>query len=143
MSNERRKRQQARTGKDKSSATVSGRTILIGIGILVVLGVGVYLLARKNANPLDAFARCLGTKQAKMYGLFWCPHCAEQKELFGSAAEYLPYIECGEKGTHKEEPACLQQNIRNFPTWVFADGSRVEGKQTLTYLSDKTGCSLP
>jgi hypothetical protein len=31
----------------------------------------------------DGFAKCLASKQAKMYGLYWCPHCAEQKEMFG------------------------------------------------------------
>ena len=142
MSQQRRNRQASKAPKQKTQ-TVSGRTIILGFVILAVIGIAVYMLARKSTGPLDGFAKCLGTKGAKMYGLFWCPHCAEQKELFGSSAEYLPYVECGNKETHKEEFACLQQNVRNFPTWVFADGSRVEGKQTLTYLSDKTGCQLP
>ncbi len=92
---------------------------------------------------LDAFAQCLTAKQAKMYGAYWCPHCDEQKEMFGSSFQYAPYVECGIKGSHALEPACTQTGIKRFPTWIFADGTRVEGKQELTFLSDKTGCVLP
>jgi hypothetical protein len=140
MSDERRKRKQARHQKEEPKS--STRTLMIGAAIVVVFAGAIYLVNHKRSGPLDAFAQCLGTKQAKMYGLFWCPHCAEQKEMFDSSAQYLPYIECGIKGSHTEEPACLKANVRNFPTWVFADGTRVEGKQSLKYLSDKTGCSL-
>jgi len=122
---------------------VDTRPILIAGVIVVVVAAGIYFARRHRTSPLDGFAQCLGTKQAKMYGAFWCPHCAEQKELFDSAADYLPYIECGVKGQRKLAPQCQQVGIRNFPTWIFADGSRVEGKQSLEYLSQKTGCSLP
>jgi hypothetical protein len=141
MSNERRKRQQARQQEDRPKYNT--RTILIAVAIVVVFAVVVYSVSRKRQSPLDAFAQCLGAKQAKMYGLFWCPHCSEQKEMFDSAAQYLPYIECGIEGSHQEEPKCLQAGIKNFPTWVFPDGTRVEGKQALEFLSQKTGCSLP
>jgi len=141
MSNERRKRQKARQQEEQPKNNT--RTILIAVAIVVVFAGGVYFFSRKRHSPLDAFAQCLGAKQAKMYGLFWCPHCSEQKEMFDSAAQYLPYIECGIEGSHQEEPKCVQANMKNFPTWVFPDGTRVEGKQSLEFLSQKTGCSLP
>ena len=78
-----------------------------------------------------------------MYGAFWCPHCAEQKELFGSSFQYAPYIECGIQGSHGINQVCTDAGIKRFPTWVFTDGERVEGKKSLEYLSDKTGCPLP
>ena len=34
-----------------------------------------------------------------MYGLYWCPHCIEQKEMFGDAFHYVPYVECAIKGS--------------------------------------------
>ncbi len=102
-----------------------------------------YLGERRSSHKLDAFAQCLAAKQTKMYGLFWCPHCAEQKKMFGASFEYVPYIECGVHGSHGEEAVCRQAGIRDFPTWQFADGSRVIGTQPLTLLSAKTGCSLP
>lgn len=78
-----------------------------------------------------------------MYGLYWCPHCEDQKEMFGSSFQYIPYVECGVKGSHKEEQVCTDAGVKNFPTWQFADGGRIEGPQALQFLSQKTGCSLP
>ena len=37
-----------------------------------------------------------------MYGAFWCSHCHEQKEAFGSQAmKDFPYVECYPDGFHK------------------------------------------
>jgi len=112
--------------------------------LVAAVGVGAYFLAtRKRPGPLDAFAQCLTAKQVKMYGAFWCPHCAEQKEMFGSSFEFAPYVECGIKGSHVEQPVCKQAGVKNYPTWVFADGTRIEGTLPLYALAQKTGCSLP
>lgn len=98
---------------------------------------------RKRGNRLDAFARCLATKQATMYGAYWCPHCADQKEMFRSSFEYVPYVECGVRGSRDEAPVCKDAGVKHFPTWQFADGERREGTQTLQALGSKTGCALP
>ena len=55
-----------------------------------------------------------------MYGAYWCPHCADQKEVFGRSFDYVPYIECGIPGSREEAPACNQVGIKHFPTWQFA-----------------------
>ena len=94
----------------------------------------------------DALAKCLSEKGAKFYGAFWCPHCQDQKDIFGSSVEFLPYIECSdpnEKNSSIFQQACKDANIKSYPTWVFADGSRLVGKQELSTLADKTGCQLP
>jgi hypothetical protein len=78
-----------------------------------------------------------------MYGAFWCSHCADQKELFASSFQYVPYVECGIKGSRAENEICLQAGVKRFPTWAFADGERREGLLQLQALSEKTGCSLP
>lgn len=39
---------------------------------------------------------------AKMYGAFWCSHCFDQKQIFGSAAmANFPYVECYPNGWKK------------------------------------------
>jgi len=101
-----------------------------------------YLGLRTRARRADGFAKCLAAKQAKMYGAFWCSHCAEQKELFGASFQYVPYVECGIPGSRTEAPQCLQAGVKRFPTWQFADGERREGTLPLPALSEKTGCSL-
>jgi hypothetical protein len=79
-----------------------------------------------------------------MYGLYWCPHCSDQKEMFGSAFQYVPYIECGIQGQARgEQENCKDAGVRNFPTWQFASGERHEGTLSLQTLGQETGCSLP
>jgi hypothetical protein len=110
--------------------------------IVAAVGLGIYLWKRPRVSKLDAFAKCLAARQVKMYGLYWCTHCEEQKEMFGSAFQYVPYIECGTKGSRAEQPSCKQDGVKNFPTWQFAT-ERYEGVLRLESLSEKTGCSLP
>lgn len=125
----------------------SGKEALRNVVILTLIVsafVLVYYLGRRHrSRRLDAFAQCLTAKQAKMYGAFWCPHCADQKELFGSSFQYAPYVECGIKGSRAENDTCLQANVKRFPTWEFAGGERREGVLSLQTLAQKTGCALP
>ncbi|HTR66920.1 MAG TPA: hypothetical protein VMH85_14175 [Terriglobales bacterium] len=141
MSEERRKRREERNSQQREWSL--GKKLAV---VVLVVGVAVgayYLATRKRPGRLDAFAKCLTERQAKMYGAFWCPHCQEQKEMFGSSFEYAPYIECGVKGSRAEQPVCTQAGVKNYPTWWFADGSHVEGTLPLSALAQKTGCSLP
>lgn len=143
MSEERRKRKEAREREDRRGLKAGLlRKILIGLLIAAAFAGAVYLGKRKRASRLDGFAQCLAGKQAKMYGLYWCTHCADQKEMFGSSFQYIPYVECGMKGGG-EEPSCLKAGIKNFPTWEFGNGERKEGALPLKVLSEKSGCSLP
>ena len=142
MSQERRKRQEQRQGQDQPNPDRL-RYIIIAIVIVVAFAAAYYLIWHKRTSHLDAFAKCLTAKQAKMYGAFWCPHCDEQKEKFGSSFQYAPYIECGIKGSQGIASVCTQAGIKRFPTWIFADGTRVEGEHELEFLGEETGCSLP
>jgi flagellar basal body-associated protein FliL len=110
-----------------------------------VLAWGIYYFVfyQKPVSTLDAFAKCLTAKGAKMYGAWWCPHCAEEKELFGNAFQYVNYVECSPAGERTQNDVCKQAAVKNYPTWQFADDSRMEGMQPLMTLSKKTGCPLP
>jgi hypothetical protein len=115
---------------------------MIAVGIVVAAAAAYYFAHRRNV-ALDAFAQCLSTKQAKMYGAFWCPHCQDQKEKFGSSFEFAPYVECGIKGSQAIAQVCTDAGIKRFPTWIFSDGTRIEGAHELEFLGEKTGCPLP
>jgi hypothetical protein len=147
MSQQRRKRQakreQGESSKTNFVRSERSRTIFIAIAIVVVFVVIYYFAVRKGDTRLDAFAKCLSDKQAKMYGLYWCEHCAQQKEMFGLSFKHVNYIECGIKGSRDEGPVCKTAGVKNFPTWEFPDGSRKEGAQPLAVLSEKTACKLP
>ena len=118
--------------------------IIVAIVILGAAWGGYDYFSYRKVSTLDGFAKCLSSKGARMYGAWWCPHCADQKEEFGYGFQYVSYVECGEEGKpHTENQRCKQDGIKNFPTWQFADGSRTEGVLPLTDLSQRTGCKLP
>jgi thiol-disulfide isomerase/thioredoxin len=91
----------------------------------------------------DQFAQCLSEKGAKFYGAFWCPHCQEQKRMFGKSVGLLPYVECSLPDGKTQTQVCKDAGIESYPTWIFADGSKVTGEQQLASLAEKTGCTLP
>jgi hypothetical protein len=142
MSQERRKRQQERQEQEQPKP-LPLRSIMISIAIVVAFAAAYYFGWHRHTSRLDAFAKCLMAKQAKMYGAFWCPHCEDQKEKFGSSFEYAPYVECGIKASNAIAAVCTEAGIKRFPTWIFADGMRIEGAHELEFLGEKTGCSLP
>jgi glutaredoxin len=113
--------------------------IIVGV-IIALLFIASFVVAR-SPGKYDAFAQCLDQKGVKFYGAFWCPHCQKQKALFGRSSKKLPYVECSTPQNETTQ-ACKDAGIKNFPTWVFADGSRQTGEMTLEELAAKSSCSL-
>ncbi|MGL5032352.1 MAG: vitamin K epoxide reductase family protein [Microcystaceae cyanobacterium] len=63
-------------------------------------------------------AKYLTKSGAKMYSAFWCPHCYEQKQLFGKEAmKEVNAIECDPKGKNPKTEACVAAKIQSFPSW--------------------------
>lgn len=111
---------------------------VIALG-LVVLG---YVLYSSTAPPayasLDQFAKCLAEKKVTMYGSATCPYCQDEKRAFGASFQYVPYVECT-----TDPKVCTDAGVDGVPTWIFADGKRLVGKQGLEKLSAQSGCELP
>ncbi len=90
-------------------------------------------------------AEYLQDVDAKMYGAYWCPHCHDQKQLFGKeAAKKIPYIECAEDGRNSQTALCRSiPELTGFPTWE-VNGEFLAGSQsleTLALASEYTGPS--
>ena len=141
MSETRRTQQQRRAQQAESGEPSRKMLITAGIVVLFILAYGAGWYFRNHRH--DGFAKCLASKQAKMYGLYWCPHCAEQKEMFGKAFRYVPYVECAIKGGGGITPECKAAGLKLFPSWQFGSNPPQEGVFPLEKLSDKTGCALP
>ena len=93
---------------------------------------------------MDKLAKCLTDKGATMYGVFWCDHCREQKTAFGESFRYVNYVECVTPDKPRElTPECKAQGITHTPTWIFGNGTRLEGAQSLATLAAATGCKAP
>jgi hypothetical protein len=141
MSQERRKRQLEREGTTTDAA--KRKQFLIRGGILLLFAIAIYAGWYYRNHKYDNFARCLASKQATMYGLYWCPHCIEQKQMFGDSFHYVPYVECAIKDSKEMAAPCKIAGVKLFPSWQFAGEPPKEGVLSLEALSDKTGCSLP
>lgn len=117
--------------------------VLSFIGLLIALGIGFSVHANnKRTAAIKPFAQCLADSGATFYGAFWCPHCQNQKRLFGSAGKALPYVECSNPDRTQNQ-TCTDAGIESYPTWKFADGSQVMGEQSFAELAEKTGCTEP
>lgn len=143
MSQERRERQKEKATTEPGPGKWRRRAIY---AVVIVAAFAIaYYLGQRTQHKYDTFARCLSDRGVKMYGAWWCPHCQEQKEEFKASFEYVPYVECGIKGSLKgQNPVCKDAGITHFPTWQFPPmGERVERIFSLEELSDRTGCPLP
>jgi uncharacterized membrane protein/glutaredoxin len=85
-----------------------------------------------------ALAQHLRSIGAKMYSAYWCPHCHDQKQLFGRQAfRNINYVECDPAGQNSQAQLCQDnaQNITGYPTWEIK-GQYYNGTKTLTQLAD-------
>lgn len=110
------------------------------IAILVIVA-GVFYFSGSSGN-YDIFAQCLTNSGAKMYGAYWCPHCLDQKKMFGNSWDKVKYIECSLPNAAGQTEECIAAGIKGYPTWEFGDGTRVSGTIPLERLSDITNCPL-
>lgn len=110
----------------------------------------IFLLSGYTASrPLSAeqtyaagLARHLAASGVKFYGAYWCPHCSDQKALFGQAATLLPYVECDARSPEGQPGVCAAAGIRAFPTWDIS-GRRYEGLLSLEQLAALTNYPPP
>lgn len=86
-----------------------------------------------------ALAEHLSAIGAKEYGAFWCPHCYEQKQIFGKEAfEKINYIECDPQGVNSQRDACIAAGIQSYPTWEI-NGELYPGTKTAAELAELSG----
>ncbi|MCS7235628.1 MAG: vitamin K epoxide reductase family protein [Armatimonadota bacterium] len=90
----------------------------------------------------EGLAKHLAASGAKFYGAYWCPHCTEQKRMFGEAARYLPYVECDARSPEGRPEECRRAGVRAFPTWVIG-GRKYEGTIPLEELARLSGYPPP
>ena len=93
----------------------------------------------KAPGPEDPWIRNLAEhlarSEAKFYGASWCPHCIDQKHLFGSSEKRIPYVECSPGGPKAPQAqACKDKGIQSYPTWII-NGQRYTGVQPLDTLA--------
>ena len=108
-------------------------------------------VTRTSGQSELALARHLRQIGAKMYGAYWCPHCHDQKQLFGQpASEEINYVECDPTGQNAQPNLCEAAAARieergerfGFPTWEI-NGELYPGTRNLDELADLSGYQGP
>ena len=107
-------------------------------------GPGTPPLVTTVSNPSkQALAEHLTAAGAVMYSAYWCPHCHEQKELFGKeAAKTLKVVECAPDGQNNQVDLCKSKGLQGFPSWEI-NGSIDSGVKPLETLADLSGYKGP
>jgi uncharacterized membrane protein len=86
-----------------------------------------------------ALADHLKAKGIVMYSAWWCPHCHEQKQLFGKeAAERLTIVECAADGRDSQKELCDAKGLQGFPSWEI-NGQIDSGVKPLEKLAELSG----
>jgi len=118
------------------ATSLVGAAVLVG-GVHFIFYTETSVTAATNEDPwIRGLAEHLDQAGAKFYGAFWCPHCKDQKGMFGSSAQRLPYVECSPSGRRGPQSSqCKAAGIRNYPTWII-EGRRVPGVLTPSALAE-------
>lgn len=129
------------------------RSVLVGLAVGVIglgwatavdrpadLGKGVPIPVTAESTPATlALAQHLTASGARMYSAYWCPHCHEQKELFGKqATAKLTIIECAPDGRNSQAALCESKKIQGYPSWEI-NGKLDSGVKTLPELALRSG----
>ena len=106
----------------------------------VATGSGVSPLVTTESTPASiALAEHLTSSGAVMYSAYWCPHCHEQKELFGKeASDQLKVVECAPDGENNQADLCRSKGLEGFPSWEI-NGSIDSGVKGLDALAELSG----
>ena len=93
-----------------------------------------------SSSPQNVkFAKFLREKNIVMYSAYWCPHCHDQKQLFGKeAVKELKVVECAKDGKDNNYKLCQTKGIEGFPSWEI-NGKIYSGTRDLNDLAIMTG----
>jgi len=95
-------------------------------------------ITTKSSSQTINFAKFLSTNNIVMYSAYWCPHCHDQKQLFGEeATKLLTVIECARDGKDNQYSLCQEKNIEGFPSWEI-NGEIFSGTRDLNELAEMT-----
>lgn len=101
--------------------------------------IGGWEITTTSGEAEIALARHLKEVGAKKYSAYWCPHCYEQKQLFGKEAfSEINVVECAPDGKNGQPQVCRDAGVKGFPSWGI-NGELTSGVKTLEELADLSG----
>ena len=96
------------------------------------------LITTSSSSQKVKFAKFLTKNNIIMYSAYWCPHCHDQKQLFGKeAVKELKIVECAKDGKDNQYELCQSKKIMGFPSWEI-NGEIYSGTRNLKELATMT-----
>ena len=79
----------------------------------VALERGIAPVVQTESNPAKiSLAKHLNNSGAVMYSAYWCPHCHDQKDMFGKqAVKELQVVECAVDGLNSQHSLCVSRKV--------------------------------
>jgi glutaredoxin len=120
--------------------------LIVIVVLIVMVGIPIYMANKENDdldNNLQSLTSCMLSKDVKMYGAWWCPHCNNQKTAFGKYWDVIKdkvYIECA-KDDRSQTQECADAKILGYPTWRFNGQDIGGGEIDFGTLAQKIGCA--
>ncbi len=120
---------------------IEGSTLIVGgdgrYGNIKAIKKIIQMCAAHNVGKIN-FAKFLNDKNIVMYSAYWCPHCNDQKQLFGKkAVEELIIVECAKDGKNNQYNLCQEKGIEGFPSWEI-NNKIYSGTMSLNELAEMT-----
>ncbi len=102
------------------------------------------MVKSKSTSSQIALAMHLRDRNIVMYSAYWCPHCHDQKEMFGKeGTAKLLVVECASDGLNNQHKLCETKGITGFPSWEIKPGEIESGVRSLRELADLSGYNKP
>lgn len=87
-----------------------------------------------TAQALE-LAKHLKRVGATFYGAYWCPHCKNQRRMFGQEGlKMVKYVECDPRGLGYKSGVCERAAVDGYPMWVVGK-RRISGERPLADLA--------
>lgn len=94
------------------------------------------------ADDLVLFAQQLTLQEVSLFCAGWSEDCTQQKELFEDGGKFLPTVEVTNPDRTLNSIG-QTNNITTLPTWVFPNGTRLEGIQTMADIAVAAEIDIP
>ncbi len=97
-----------------------------------------------DAANLVGFAEALANANAQFFGAVWNQTSTDQRELFDDGGQFLPFVDVTNADRSLNQAAADNNiEVADLPVWVFADGTRLEGVQSLQSIAAASGIAIP
>lgn len=111
--------------------------IVFFVIILLFAGFLAYGFYNKNNSSVlvEQVAQCLSETDAILYGTLTCPHCIDQKNMFGEYVSKIEFVNC-----EQNLQECLEKGVNAYPTWII-NGRSYVGTRDLKTLYNLAECT--